>query len=173
MTPEIKTALMAAPFHSIAHFWKILEQDFPNEIKPWLAQNDRYYLLVKVLHRTDAIHPWLYARTREVEQARDGHLDLWAREHYKSTIITFAGIIQEVINNPEITIGLFSHTKPIAKAFLRQIQKEFENNTDLRGLFPGLFWTTRTAKRPVGRWTTALLSAAPATPRKIRLRPTA
>jgi hypothetical protein len=148
MTPEIKTALMAAPFHSIAHFWKILEQDFPNEIKPWLAQNDRYYLLVKVLHRTDAIHPWLYARTREVEQARDGHLDLWAREHYKSTIITFAGIIQEVINNPEITIGLFSHTKPIAKAFLRQIQKEFENNTDLRGLFPGLFWTTPDREAP-------------------------
>jgi hypothetical protein len=148
MTPEIKTALMAAPFHSIAHFWKILEQDFPNEIKPWLAQNDRYYLLVKVLHRTDAIHPWLYARTREVEQARDDHLDLWAREHYKSTIITFAGIIQEVINNPEITIGLFSHTKPIAKAFLRQIQKEFENNTDLRGLFPGLFWTTPDREAP-------------------------
>jgi hypothetical protein len=48
--------------------------------------------------------------------------------------------VQKVINDPEITIGIFSHTKPIAKAFLRQIQKEFENNQDLRALFPGLFW---------------------------------
>lgn len=140
MTPDIKAALLAAPFHSVADFWQILEQDMGPAVRPWLAQHDRYYLLVKVLHRHDAIHPWLYARCREVEQARDGYLDLWAREHYKSTIITFAGIIQEIINDPEITIGLFSHTKPIAKAFLRQIQKEFENNADLRALFPGLFW---------------------------------
>lgn len=148
MTPDIKSALLAAPFHSVADFWQILEADLGPDVKPWLAQNDRYYLLVKVLHRVDAIHPWLYARTREVESARDGYLDLWAREHYKSTIITFAGIIQEVINNPEITIGLFSHTKPIAKAFLRQIQKEFENNQDLRGLFPGLFWQTPEREAP-------------------------
>jgi hypothetical protein len=151
MTPEVRQALMDAPFHSVADFWQILETNFPSDkVKPWLAQNDRYYLLVKVLHRTDAIHPWLYARTREVECARDGHLDLWAREHYKSTIITFAGIIQEVINDPEITIGLFSHTKPIAKAFLRQIQKEFENNEDLRKLFPNLFWTN--AEREAPSW---------------------
>jgi hypothetical protein len=143
VTPEVKAALMDAPFHSVADFWTILENDFPaDKIKPWLAQHDRYYLLVKILHRTDAIHPWLYARTREVEQARDGYLDLWAREHYKSTIITFAGIIQEVINDPEITIGLFSHTKPIAKAFLRQIQKEMQNNEDLKKLYPNIFWET-------------------------------
>lgn len=138
---SVRNQLMTAPFEAVADLWRVLIESFGDDVKPWLARNDRYYLLTVTLHRIDAIHPWLYARCREVEFEPDGHLDLWAREHYKSTIITFAGIIQEVLKNPEITVGIFSHTKPIAKAFLRQIQKEFEGNEDLRGMFPEIFWT--------------------------------
>lgn len=82
---EIKERLHAAPFESVAALWQVLEQAIPGpETRAWLAKNDRYYLLVRVLHRSDAIHPWLYARTREVEADPDGHLDLWARNHYKA-----------------------------------------------------------------------------------------
>jgi len=105
-----------------------------------LAREDRYYLLVKVMKRVDCLHPWIYARCREVEESPDNHLDLWAREHYKSTIITVAGSIQNILQNPEITIGIFSHTKPIARAFLRQIKREFESNVALKKLFPDIVY---------------------------------
>src|SRR5579885_519631 len=110
---------------------------------------DRFFLLTQVLHRPDAMHPWVYARCREVEAAPDGYIDIWAREHYKSTVITFAGVIQEIIRDAEITIGLFSHTKPIAKGFVVQIKREFETNNDLRSLFPELCWVYPDSEAPM------------------------
>ena len=73
-----------------------------------LGQLDRYYLGVFLCNRHDMLHPWIYERCREVEEQRDSRLDLWARFHYKSSIITFLGTIQEVLCNPNITIGILS-----------------------------------------------------------------
>jgi hypothetical protein len=67
---------------------------------------------------------------------------------HNSTIITYAGIIQEVLSNPEITIGLFSHTKPLAKSFLRQIQNEFEGNADLKKLYPDVLYDNPQKQAP-------------------------
>ncbi len=105
-----------------------------------LCLTDRFYLLVKVCGRTDMLHEWIYARCREVEKAPDGYIDLWAREHYKSTIITFGGIMQRILQDPEITVCIFSHVGAIAAGFLRQIKTEFEMNEVLKAAFPDVLY---------------------------------
>ena len=101
-----------------------------------LLAGDLFYLLLAGMGRVDMNHDFLYARCREVQACPDGYLDLWAREHYKSTIITVGATIQDILNDPEVTVGIFSHTRPIAKAFLRQIKREFEGNKLLQEMFP-------------------------------------
>lgn len=106
-----------------------------------LALNDLYFLMVWLLGRKDMRHDWLFDRCMEVQAEPDGFLDLWSREHYKSTIITFGKTcIQDVLRDPEITIGIFSHTSGIAKSFLRQVKHEFEQNRLLQQLFPDVLW---------------------------------
>lgn len=101
-----------------------------------LCLGDLFFLLVHGMRRKDLNNDWCFARCREVQMYPDGYLDLWAREHYKSTIITVGLTIQNVLADPGITVGIFSHTRPIAKAFLRQIKREFETNQVLQNLFP-------------------------------------
>lgn len=141
-------------------------------LDPWVmaqvALFDRFFLLTCLLKRTDASHPWLYERCRELERTPDGCIDLWARNHYKSSLITFAGAIQEMAKDSamyqdlappdaawrgpgkEITIGIFSHNRPTAKAFLRQIMVECEQNPVLPYCWPDVFW--KNPKREAPSW---------------------
>lgn len=124
-----------------------------------LYRTDLYALLRYGLRRADVDHPWVFARCREVQRELDGCLDLWAREHYKSTILTFAGSIFRIIRSHgedapeprEVTIGIFSHTKPIAKGFLRQIKYELETNEHLQLVFDDVFYAN--PRKEAQKWT--------------------
>lgn len=106
-------------------------------LRTWL-RSDLYFLMRYGLKRSDMEHPWIFARCREVQASPNGMLDLWARDHYKSTIRTFGQTIQDILTDPNETFGIFSHTRPIAKAFLRQIKMELERNRFLQNLFPDI-----------------------------------
>ena len=114
-----------------------------------LIKADRFYLLVRVLERKDCLHDWIYRQCRAVEANPDGYIDIWAREHYKSTIITFAGILQEILCDPEITVGIFSYKKGLAEEFVRQIKRELESRELLRWAFPEILWERPESQAPL------------------------
>ncbi len=113
-----------------------------------LCRTDLFFLLRYGCSRDDIDRDWLFDRCREVQATPHGHLDLWSREHYKSTIITFGLTLQEILashgedalTSVELTFGIFSHTRPIAKAFLRQLKVELETNEKLKEWFPDILW---------------------------------
>lgn len=117
----------------------------------WLALNDLFYFVVHILNRKPLNHPWILERCCEVEDNPDGYMDLWAREHGKSAIITIAKTIQDIIENPNETVGIFSHSRPMAKKFLKEIKTEFETNLLLKSLFPDVLYND--PENESSRWT--------------------
>jgi predicted phage terminase large subunit-like protein len=117
-----------------------LEPDVRRKFVRELAKRDLFFLMFFVLGRKDIWNQWLLDRCNEVQAAPDGYLDLWARGHYKSSIITFGLTIQDILRDAETTIGIFSCTKSIAKQFLKQIKREFEENALLLYLFPDILY---------------------------------
>jgi len=139
----------ALPFNEVLTVWdEIDNRGRDHEGVRWLCLNDRYYLLIKMLRRYDAWNTWVYERCREVEANPDGYCDIWAREHYKSTIITFAGGTQEILKDQESPKAIFSHTKPIAKGFLAQIKRELEANENLKAAFPDVLYANPEFESP-------------------------
>ncbi len=123
--------LKIADFEEDHHRWQAMRE---------LAKNDLYYLLTWVLGRRDAENDWCFERCREVQKSPDGHLDLWARDHYKSTILSVALSIQGIIRDPEVTIGVLSFSASAAQDIVAQIKRELESRTMMRWLFPEIVW---------------------------------
>jgi hypothetical protein len=118
--------------------------------RAYLGCNDRYYLATVLLGRLDMGKPWLFERCREVEADPDGNLDLWARFHFKSSIITQTGTIQEIVIDPEITICILSQTASIARKFVTQIKDAMEKTPLLKRIYHDVFW--QDPKKNAPRW---------------------
>lgn len=111
-----------------------------------LGLRDLWFLMTRLLNRMDMIEreeinpDWLFERCIDIQTEPDGYLDLWAREHYKSTIITFGRTVQDILADPEITVGIFSVKRELAQDFLKQIKNEFQNNDLLKDLYPNVLY---------------------------------
>jgi len=122
-----------------------------------LLRGDLFLLLATACQRYDMLNAWCIDRCAEVQGEPYGHVDLWPREHYKSTILTFGITLFDIINShgkgvpldtKPLTTGIFSYTRTIAKAFLRQIKLELERNEVLKLIFDDIFYLNPGADSP-------------------------
>ena len=144
-------------------YWKIAQDlnalaekgdhDANEEAKLILAEMSRadlFFFLYFVLGLTFLNNDFHVPRVYEVQSENNGTVDLWAREHGKSTIITKGLTLWEIINDPEITIGILSYDRNLAKSFLRGIKTEIELNMLLKATFSDIFYTN--PQREAVKW---------------------
>lgn len=115
-----------------------------SERHKWYRQmilHDLFFIIYFHLKIKKANHPWVIERCNEVQEDIDNKrdidlLDLWAREHFKSTILTTAKPIQKILRNPEERICIFSFKMEAARKFYDPIKVLFESDALLIKLFP-------------------------------------
>lgn len=139
----------------LSNFWTKCPQDQVIPALRHLCRTDLYFLLRYGLNRADMQHQWIFDRCNEVQAEPNGFLDLWSREHYKTAIITFGKSIQDILvthgdgaTGREVCIGIFSHTRGLAKRVLRQIKHEFESNAKLKEWFPDVLFANPSKESP-------------------------
>jgi len=67
---------------------------------------------------------------------------------HNSTIINLGLNLQDIVEDPEVRIGIFSHTRPIAKGFLREIKNTLEGDCPLKSWFTDVFYAKPKAQAP-------------------------
>jgi len=112
----------------------------------------KYYETVRIVSKEDFFcfcyfclglpvnHPFLIARCYDIEMDNHMTIDLWAREHWKSTINTLAMPLWELVHNNNERIAIFSHTRSMAKKHLTALKMTMESNSCLKYAFPDVFF---------------------------------
>lgn len=114
------------------------EKDAERQKAEW-AKTDLWYFCYEILGWQ--FYDCDYAKffCEKVQEEPD-QLWLVARGHLKSLTITCAKTIQDIINNPNMSVALMSYNTQSAKTFLRQIKHILETNEGLKRYFPDVFY---------------------------------
>lgn len=115
-----------------------------------LILNDLFFIVHFIMEIPPANHPFIVNACKLVEEGpKTNTLDVWAREHFKSTIITVGETIQEILKNPEKTHAIFSFRKTAAEQFLDGIRRTLEKPV-LVQCFPDILYEKPDTEAP--RW---------------------
>ena len=107
----------------------------------YLILNDLFFIVHVVMGIKKANHPFVVSKCQMVEDGPvDKTVDVWAREHFKSVIITQAETVRDILRNPEICHVIFSYKKPKAEDFLFAIKQTLETEF-LKGVFPDILFS--------------------------------
>ena len=126
----------------------------------YLENENKFYDTVRELSKVDLFFlmyfvldfpmndPFLVARCYEIQNGYDNTMNLWARGHWKSTIITHGLPLYLLINDPERRICIFSHTRNIAKDHMRRSKIAMEQNQALKMAHTDIFYEKPDSQAP-------------------------
>ena len=120
--------------------------------RSYIAHDPHFFttFVLKIPHELSN-HPFWVRACRDVEEGpQTNTLDLWAREHAKTTIISTTRTIQKLLLNKEERIALFSWSKPIAVSMLRTIMHVLEQSEFLQDCFPDVLY--RDPRTEADKW---------------------
>lgn len=89
--------------------------------------------------------------SREMQFDGDNVIDKSARESGKSTWRCYVGVTNEVINNPNLTVGIFAFEKAAAERHGRRLKEEWETNRELQSAWDDVFY--REPSKESSLWT--------------------
>ncbi len=113
-----------------------------------LILDDLWFIIYFVMEIPIANKKFVVDACRELEDGPASMtLDVWAREHFKSSIITIAETIQYVVKYPERCTCIFSYKKPAAENFLDSIRKTLEKPIMIR-CFPDILYEKPDTQAP-------------------------
>ncbi len=128
------------------------EEKFIFEAKRWryLICNDLWFILYFVLKIPRVNHPFVINYCWEVETGpKDKTLDICAREHFKTSIITIAETIKFLLKNPEHCTGIFCYVRDRAEKFLFSIKEALTTNEILLKFFPDVLYNNPEREAPI------------------------
>ncbi len=119
-------------YHKIVH--EGVDRD---EMYRKLIENDLFFIVYFILRIKKANHRFVVDRCNDIQLGPETDVvDLWARDHFKTTILSTAKPIQKILKNPEERICIFSFKREAALKIYLPIKEEFEKNSMLHTLYP-------------------------------------
>lgn len=123
------------------------EKEHDRQKADW-ARTDLWYLCYEILGWDFYDCPFAKFFCEKVQEDPD-QLWLVARGHMKSLTITCAKTIQDIINNPNMSVALMSYNGQSARAFLRQIKRILETNEGLKKYYSDIFFDKPQTQSPL------------------------
>lgn len=137
--------------HNYAAIFEDIEKGVLPDIPTYrdLLLNDLFFMVCFGQEVAKANHPFIVNRCKDVQFGpKSDTLDIWARFHWKSSIITQSETIQYHLKNPEHCTGIFAYNRPAAKKPLGAIKDLLEKSEFLKQCFPDVLWEKPETQSP-------------------------
>lgn len=142
-----------APYkHDYVRIWESIQENrINNPNYEWnlyreLFLNDLWFVVFFALKVPIANNPFVVRMCNMVQDGPTTNtMDIWAREHFKSTIITIADNVRlafrdKILYNIDSSSLILSYSEAAARKFVRAIKTWLEGSVLIKGAFPDLVW---------------------------------